>query len=381
MPSPPPSPGACELGGEDAHGFVLCFIVTVAMQLSFFAVAFLCKFDKVTDFAGGMNFVLLALLTLFADGREYTTRQLIATLLVVASRLELSLLLLYRVLKRGHDARFDEMRERCCAFLGFWIFQIMWVYVVSAPIIYLNCESAANNPAIGAMDYVGWALAGGGTLLQLVADLQKMSFRNDPANRGRVCDVGLWRFSRHPNYFAEMLIWWGIFACALPIFRTEAGTRMGVATIASPLFTMLILLFLSGMPTAEGAGLARFFRTADSRERFLAYFARTPPIIPFVPACYAVMPQAAKRALCCEFDMYAYREDSEVELRPSTLSSGCCDTSDGASGGASKDTKASSESSDKRGSGSNSASLLHAEVNSSAAAPPVSEQPAAQSST
>ena len=294
---------------------------------------------QVTDFAGGMNFVLLALLTLLADS-AFTTRQLVATAIVVASRLELSLLLLYRVLKRGHDARFDEMREKFWSFLGFWVFQILWVYVVSAPLIYLNCESSLNDPPLAAWDYAGWALAGGGTLIQTLADLQKMRFRADPANRGRVCDVGLWRASRHPNYFAEMLIWWGVFLCAVPIFDTP-GTRAGLATVVSPLFTMLILLFLSGMPTAEGQELARFFKTADSAAAFRRYFARTPPIIPFVPGCYEAMPVAAKRALCCEFPMYEYQEGG-LELRESgSLSLG---------GGA-----------DGRGSGSGSVDLLGAE--------------------
>ena len=329
-----------------------------------------------------MNFVVLALLTLLSPD-AFTTRQLVATMLVVASRLELSLLLLYRVLKRGHDARFDEVRERCCAFLGFWVFQILWVYVVSAPLIYLNCESNANDPALGALDYAGWALTGGGTLLQLVADLQKMRFRDDPANRGRVCDVGLWRYSRHPNYFAEMVIWWGVFVCVLPIVFGTPDTRVGVATIVSPLFTMLILLFFSGMPTAEGAGLARFFRTEDSRSAFLNYFARTPPIIPFAPACYITMAPAAKRALCCEFDMYAYREGAEqLELRPSSFGSGCSDGS--GCGGDGGDGVSDADSSDAaaaegRVSGSNSASLLDTDT-SSPTAPPVSAQPSAQRS-
>ena len=150
-------------------------------------------------------------------------------------------------------------------------------------------------------------------LFQLTADLQKMSFRDDPANRGRVCDVGLWRYSRHPNYFAECVIWWGVFVCALPVFGTP-DTRAGLATVVSPLFTMLILLFFSGVPTAEGAELARFFRSEDSRAHFLAYFSRTPPLIPFMPACYGAMPLVAKRVLCCEFKMYEYSESNTLEV-------------------------------------------------------------------
>ena len=83
------------------------------MQLLFFSVAATLKFDKVTDFAGSMNFVVLAILSLCLGG-YYNKRQIIATVIVIASRVELGLFLLYRVLKRGKDARFDEMREQCC---------------------------------------------------------------------------------------------------------------------------------------------------------------------------------------------------------------------------------------------------------------------------
>ena len=291
----------CALGG---HGFLLCFIVTCGMQLSFFAVAYGCSFDKVTDFAGGMNFTVLAILTL-VNGGSMTTRQWVTTLLVCVSRTQLALLLLHRVLKRGHDARFDEMRAHFFAFLGFWIFQIMWVYVVSTPLIYLNCERA-YKPALGVTDYIGWILTALGFVLQVFADLQKMRFRNNKENRGRVCDAGLWSVTRHPNYFGEMLIWWGVFVSASAVFGAHR-TRIGYATIVSPVFTMLILLFLSGMPTAEGKALKRFYTTEESSQRFGRYFRRTPPIVPFVPQWYEAMPLVLKRIFCCEFKMYEYR--------------------------------------------------------------------------
>ena len=295
------------------------------MQLSFFAIAYGCSFDKVTDFAGGMNFTVLAVLTLF-NGGGMTTRQWVTTLLVCISRTQLALLLLHRVLKRGHDARFDEMRAQFFAFLGFWIFQIMWVYVVSAPLIYLNCE-AAYDPALGATDYVGWILTALGFVLQVSADLQKMQFRNNKENRGRVCDAGLWSVTRHPNYFGEMLIWWGVFVSASAVFDADS-TRVGYATIVSPVFTMLILLFLSGMPTAEGPALKRFYTTEESSERFGRYFRRTPPIVPFVPQWYEAMPVCLKRVFCCEFKMYEYphahgaspRQESELSESPTASS-------------------------------------------------------------
>ena len=121
----------------DPYYFGLCALVTVGMQLSFFAVANGCKFDLVTDFAGSTNFVLLAVLTLCLQG-GYGVRAVIVTALLCVSRLYLAFFLLLRVCKRKKDARFDEVRGNCLAFFGFWVYQMFWVFLCSLPVIYVN---------------------------------------------------------------------------------------------------------------------------------------------------------------------------------------------------------------------------------------------------
>ncbi|XP_071482774.1 uncharacterized protein [Diadema antillarum] len=96
----------------DDYNLALCGFVTIGMQLSFFVIAATCKFDKVTDFAGGTNFVVLAVLTFFL-ARTYGVRQIVATVLVVLWGIRLSGYLLYRIIKIGEDKRFDERRENC----------------------------------------------------------------------------------------------------------------------------------------------------------------------------------------------------------------------------------------------------------------------------
>ena len=189
--------------------FALCWGVTVAMQCLFFAIAFLCAFDKVTDLAGSANFIVLALLTIFLVPSEITTRQIVLTSLVCVTRLELGAYLLYRVLKRGKDSRFDELRANCLKFFGFWVFQMLWVYLVSAPLIYVNASDV--DPPLGPADYVGWAMVAVGFVFQVAADMQKNSFRSDPANAKKVCRVGVWYYSRHPNFAGEILLWWGVY--------------------------------------------------------------------------------------------------------------------------------------------------------------------------
>ena len=219
--------------------FALCWGVTVAMQCMFFAIAFLCAFDKVTDLAGSANFIVLALLTIFLVPTEYTTRQIVLTSLVCVTRLELGAYLLYRVLKRGTDSRFDELRSNCIKFFGFWFFQMLWVYLVSAPLIYVNASDV--DPPLGPADYVAWAMVVVGFVLQVAADMQKNSFRSDPANSKKVCRVGVWYYSRHPNFAGEILLWWGVYLGARgSVEPAIALTRLPPAPAPAPTLALTL---------------------------------------------------------------------------------------------------------------------------------------------
>ena len=300
--------------------FALCWGVTVAMQCSFFAIAYLCEFDKVTDLAGSANFIVLGLLTIFLTPSDFTTRQIVLTSLVCITRLELGAYLLYRVLKRGKDSRFDEMRAKCLHFFGFWVFQMLWVFLVSAPLIYVNASSV--DPPLGPADYIGWAMVVVGFVLQVAADMQKNTFRSDPANAKRVCRVGVWYYSRHPNFAGEILLWWGVYLAACPVFVHSGATYAGFATVVSPLFTMWVLLFLTGIPQAEGKFAKRWFDGGEAQLQYEQYFASTPPLWPFPSSAYARMPLLLKRLLCFELPSYAYPGDKERPADPNAQETG-----------------------------------------------------------
>mmetsp|Transcript_1197 Transcript_1197/g.2645 ORF Transcript_1197/g.2645 Transcript_1197/m.2645 type:complete len:316 (-) Transcript_1197:360-1307(-) len=286
----------------DDHNLAITGIVTVGMQLFFFAIAWFAQFDKVTDLAGSSNFILIALLTLLAGGGgTLFTRAIIITALVCASRLELAFYLLYRVVKRGSDSRFDEMRSKFLSFLGFWIFQMLWAWVVSLTVTFVNSD--ASDPELCSADWAGIAMFAVGFALQVTADFQKDAFRSDAANKGAVCSAGVWSWSRHPNFFGEMMMWWAIFLIATPVLYASES-RWGWVTVLSPVFTMVILLFLSGMPTAEGDSQKRFLKTAESRDKFLAYRQQTSPLIPLPPPLYRPLPLCLKRVLFFEWKMY-----------------------------------------------------------------------------
>lgn len=284
----------------DSHLFGFSLLLTIGFQLSCFVCAFFLQIDTLTDLAGSLNFILLALLSFFVGDARASPRAIALTALVCVSRAELGGFLLYRVLRRAKDARFDAVRGNVYAFLVFWIFQMVWVWGVSLPVLFVNGEPA-GGAALTAADAAGVALFLAGFVLQVVADFAKDAFRADAANRERWCDVGVWAWSRHPNFFGEILLWWGAFILATGAF---AGAPAGWATIASPLLTMLILLCGSGMPTAEGAHQQRWMKTPAQAAAFAAYRARTSPLVPLPPALYAALPLAIKRWFLFEWTMF-----------------------------------------------------------------------------
>jgi steroid 5-alpha reductase family enzyme len=123
--------------------------------------------------------------------------------------------------------------------------------------------------ALGLLDAAGLALFATGLFFETVGDLQLARFRADPANRGRVLHRGLWRYTRHPNYFGDCLAWWGLWTVA-------AATPLGPWTIVSPLVMTFLLVRVSGVPLLE-RGLAK------TRPGYADYVARTPAFVPWWP--------------------------------------------------------------------------------------------------
>ena len=121
----------------------------------------------------------------------------------------LSGFLLFRIIKTGKDDRFDDKRDKFFSFLGFWVFQMFWVWTVSLPVTLLNSPNVTmfQQHKFGTgRDIAGVILFTIGFLMETVSDIQKYIFRSKPENKGKVCDVGLFVWTRHPNYFGEIII-------------------------------------------------------------------------------------------------------------------------------------------------------------------------------
>ena len=259
------------------------------------------KFDKVTDFAGGSNVVILALVTFGLSGL-YNGRQIILTMLVTLWGLRLSGYLLTRILVVGADKRFDGIRENPIKFLIFWIIQMLWVYILALPVMFVNSPLAPSRN-VGAADIVGAVVFAGGLLFEAVSDHVKFTFKlkNKGATKGW-CEVGPWRISRHPNYFGEICLWWGAFIISASILE-----RAKWIAVLTPLAVTCILLFVSGIPMLERSNDKKYGDDPAYQE----YKRATPILVPGLPCCYRHVPSLIKVVFCCEFPFYAIKRNAE----------------------------------------------------------------------
>merc|ERR1712079_901392 len=146
-----------------------------------------------------------------------------------------------------------------------------------------------------------------GLLCETVSDQQKFNFRNNPVNRGKWCAVGLWRVSRHPNYFGEISLWFGIW-----IVSTSIASGAQWVGVLSPVFTASTLLFLSGIPLLEQKSDARH----GSKEEYREYKKSTSPLVPLPPSLYRALPGCLKVCLLCERPIYNRGVAAEAETTP-----------------------------------------------------------------
>lgn len=280
----------------DQYNFGLTLIITIGYQLIFFVIAATLKIDKVTDLAGGTNFVALAFLTWGLGAMpDATIRQNVVSYIVIAWGVRLSGFLFYRILVISEDKRFDNMRDDWVKFLGFWIFQMLWVWIVSLPLTFLN--SVSGDAPLNSADYIGCVLSILGIIIEFFADQTKMAFKQNPDNVGKWCNVGIWKYSRHPNYFGELIMWWGVFMSCAQMFPAHLWAYF---TIISPLFTHAILFGLSGLPLLEKGSNTRFGTRAD----YLLYREETSILVPLPVTLYRTLPHWLKAVFLFEWGMY-----------------------------------------------------------------------------
>ena len=251
--------------------FAVCVAVAIGIQWLAFVPAFLAKTERYYDATGSVTYLTVIAIAIGlapAPGQ----RAVVLALLVIVWAVRLGTFLFIRIRADGSDSRFDEIKVSAIRFFVAWTLQGLWVSFTAGAA--LAAITSSSVTPIGVVGWIGLGLWIAGFATEVVADRQKGAFRADPANRGRFIDTGLWAWSRHPNYFGEIVLWLGVAVLAFP----ELGGWQ-YATLISPVFVTLLLTKVSGIPLLE--------EKADERwggdPEYEAYKAATPVLVPRPP--------------------------------------------------------------------------------------------------
>jgi steroid 5-alpha reductase family enzyme len=225
------------------------------------------------DIGWSVNFALLGALYAWLAPGDLDRRLIIATMFA-AHGLRLGWHLAKRIIGEPEEGRYRQLRKEWgrsgnlnLKFLGFFEFQAALNAFLTLPLLVVSYN---RMPSIHPLEIAGLALFVTGIVGESIADAQLAAFKRNPANRGAVCDTGLWRYSRHPNYFFEWLIWiaYAVFALASP---------HGWIALAMPVLMLHFLINVTGLRATEEQAL----RTRG--ERYRRYQARTSGFIPWIP--------------------------------------------------------------------------------------------------
>ena len=252
-----------------AMGFTLA-VVVVYMTLGWL-LSLPLRDASVIDPFWGLGFIVAALsYLLFTDG--FSGRALLVLALTAVWGLRLAVYLLIRNWGRGEDPRYTAMRAKrpttfwWYSYASVFLLQAILLWMVAAPLV--AAEGGAKPGHFTVLDWVGVAVWAVGFLFEATADTQLALFKRRPENKGQVMDRGLWRYSRHPNYFGETLIWWGIWLIA--------AAAHGWWSVYGPVIITLFLLRVSGVTLLEK-------NLKESKPGYAEYVKRTSALVPWFP--------------------------------------------------------------------------------------------------
>lgn len=250
---------------------ILIQVVVITLHASvWFLFALKLRRNDVADIAWGTGFSVLALVGQFS-ATATSSRGFIVTGLVFIWGLRLSLHIGLRNRGKPEDPRYRKWREEwgphatARAYFQIFLLQGLLIVVILMPVTHIL---AHQNGALTWFDAIGvivWLI---GFVFEAIGDLQLARFKRDAGNRGRVITSGLWRFTRHPNYFGEVTLWWGVWltACSVP---------GGWETVFGPATITALILFVSGIPLLE--------KKYEGDVRFEDYKRRTSAFLPLPP--------------------------------------------------------------------------------------------------
>ncbi|HNR90131.1 MAG TPA: DUF1295 domain-containing protein [Spirochaetota bacterium] len=256
--------------GEILNSYSIAAIFVFGYMTVLFLLAVFLKDNSIADVAWGPGFIIAAAAVMIVQ-ETFGVRNFLLQALVTIWGLRLGVRIFLRNHGRGEDWRYKKWREEWGSL--FYLRSYLQVFALQGAILLVNAAPLViANTAPGDIlvwtDYAGLAVWCTGFFFESVGDYQLDRFIKDPANKGTIMDRGLWRYTRHPNYFGEVTMWWGIFIIGL-------GAPFGYLGIVGPVIITLMIVFVSGIPMTE--------RAMDHDPAFQAYKKRTSAFIPLPP--------------------------------------------------------------------------------------------------
>jgi steroid 5-alpha reductase family enzyme len=254
-----------------ADAMLVAAITILCIMVATWLLSLILKNASIVDIVWGLGFAITSwVLAITIDGDS--TRQILLAVMVGSWGLRLGGYLAKRNIGHGEDWRYKAMRKKKGARFGLislvTVFGLQGVlmWVVSLPVMFGNADA---TPGVGPLAVIGVMVWAVGLSFEAIGDWQLVQFKKDPKNAGKVMQTGLWSLTRHPNYFGDALLWWGI-----GIVGAETGT--GVIGFIGPVVMTVFLLRVSGVPMLERSLMKR-------REGYAEYAARTSAFIPRPP--------------------------------------------------------------------------------------------------
>lgn len=253
----------------------LTALVTAGCMVALWLLSLKLKDMSIVDLYWGPGFGIVALVTYFASvDAGVDSRRLLVTVLTCAWGFKLGLYLFQRNHGKGEDPRYTDMirvpyagQVALQSLLRVFVLQGVILWLISLPVQLAQYQTQPT--AIGVIGWLGALLWLVGFLFETVGDWQLKQFKADPANRGKVMDRGLWRYTRHPNYFGNACLWWGLWLIACDHWS-------GLVLVFAPLLMTHFLLNVTGKKLLEERMIA-------TRPGYAEYVARTSGFLPWPP--------------------------------------------------------------------------------------------------
>ena len=251
--------------------FAVCGVIGFVLHWTIFIPSYAFQTEHYFDLIGSLSYIATVITAILLNP-SLDIRDWIICSMIMLWAIRLGSFLFWRVKTVGQDKRFTVMKTKFTWFLLTWTLGGLWVLVTMAA----GLAALTSNTTIelNILGYIGIALWLFGFAVEVIADTQKSQFKKDPNNQGRFITSGLWSWSQHPNYFGEIILWFGLALLAFPVL---SGWQL--VTLVSPVFVYFLLTKVSGIPILDRMAIEKWGLDSE----YIAYAKETSKLILIPP--------------------------------------------------------------------------------------------------